>query len=68
MVIENAPAWHLGRLAAWLTAAGMEQRVVRPHAGEPIPEQVAPNEALIALGGGRGVDWTPRLTDRKSNV
>lgn len=62
MVIENAPAWHLGRLGTWLTEAGVEQRVVRPHVGDPIPEQIAPHEALIALGGGRGAAWTPQLT------
>lgn len=62
MVIENAPTWHLGRLAGWLTAAGLEPRLVRPHTGDEIPERAAPADALIALGGGRGAQWTPRLT------
>lgn len=63
LVIENAPTWHLGRLRPWLEAEGIEPVVVRPHAGETVPEGLADHDAFIALGGGRGVEWTGALAD-----
>lgn len=63
LVIENAPAWHLGRLESWLTAANLEPRVVRAHAGDAIPEDASEHDVLVALGGGRGAEWEPALTD-----
>ena len=62
MVIENGPDWHLGRLAGWLDDAGLDADVVRPHAGDALPERVTGHDALIALGGGRGADWAPQLS------
>lgn len=62
MVIENGPDWHLGRLEGWLNQAGLEPEVLRPHAGDALPERLAGHDALIALGGGRGVDWAEELT------
>lgn len=62
LVIENDPAQGLGRAAAWLSDAGMELDTVRPHLGEAVPNSAGGHEALIALGGGRGKDWSDDLT------
>lgn len=61
LVIENDPAQGLGRAAAWLNEAGMELDTVRPHLGEAVPNSAGGHEALIALGGGRGKDWSDDL-------
>jgi GMP synthase-like glutamine amidotransferase len=61
LVIENDPAQGLGRAAAWLNDAGMELDTVRPHLGEAVPNSAGGHEALIALGGGRGKDWSDDL-------
>ncbi|THV42572.1 type 1 glutamine amidotransferase [Glycomyces buryatensis] len=61
LVIENDPAQGLGRAADWLTEAGLELDLIRPHRGEPVPNSPGGHEALIALGGGRGKDWTDEL-------
>ncbi|MEU5873594.1 type 1 glutamine amidotransferase [Glycomyces sp. NPDC047369] len=61
LVIENDPEQGLGRAAAWLAEAGMELDTVRPHLGEAVPNSAGGHEALIALGGGRGKDWTDEL-------
>ena len=60
-VIENSSDWHLGGLRGWLTDAGLEPVVVRPHAGDPIPADTSGHTALLALGGGSGAAWTPEL-------
>ncbi|SDD37100.1 type 1 glutamine amidotransferase [Glycomyces harbinensis] len=62
LVIENDPAQGLGRAAAWLAEAGMELDTVRPHLGEAVPISAGGHEALIALGGGRGKDWSDDLS------
>lgn len=61
LVIENDPAQGLGRAAAWLAEAGMELDTVRPHLGEAVPNSAGGHDALIALGGGRGKDWSDEL-------
>jgi len=61
LVIENSPAWNLGRLEEWLDSAGVRPEVVRPHRGEAIPSRVTDHDCLIALGGGRGVEWAGEL-------
>ncbi|MFD0555454.1 GMP synthase-like glutamine amidotransferase [Stackebrandtia endophytica] len=61
LVIENSPAWHLGRLEEWLDSAGVRPDVIRPHRGETIPARVSDHDCLVALGGGRGVAWTNEL-------
>jgi GMP synthase-like glutamine amidotransferase len=61
LVIENDPSQGLGRAAAWLAEAGMELDTVRPHLGEAVPNSAGGHEALIALGGGRGKDWSDDL-------
>ncbi len=62
LVIENDPAQGLGRAAEWLVEAGMELDTVRPHLGEAVPNSAGGHDALIALGGGRGKDWSDDLT------
>ena len=62
LVIENDPGQGLGRAAAWLAEAGMELDTVRPHLGEAVPNSAGGHDALIALGGGRGKDWSDDLT------
>ncbi|WP_030154469.1 type 1 glutamine amidotransferase [Glycomyces sp. NRRL B-16210] len=62
LVIENDPAQGLGRAATWLVEAGMELDTIRPHLGEAVPNTAGGHEALIALGGGRGKDWSDDLT------
>ncbi|MQM28692.1 type 1 glutamine amidotransferase [Glycomyces albidus] len=61
LLIENDPQQGLGRAAAWLAEAGMELDTVRPHLGEAVPYSAGGHEALIALGGGRGKDWSDDL-------
>ena len=38
LVLEHDPVDPIGRLGDWLTEAGAELTVCRPHAGDPIPE------------------------------
>ena len=51
LVVEHGPGDGPGRLAQWLPAAGLELDVLRPHAGDPVPEAVDGHDALIVLGG-----------------
>jgi GMP synthase (glutamine-hydrolysing) len=61
LVIENHPGQGLGRAADWLREAGMELDVVRPHAGDLVPRTAGGHDAFIALGGGRGAEWSDEL-------
>lgn len=61
LVIENDPAEHLGRVGDWLAEAGMEFDVLRPHAGEEVPGTPGGHDAVVALGGGLGEEWTGDL-------
>jgi GMP synthase-like glutamine amidotransferase len=51
LVIENDPTDDLCRLGEWLTEAELELSVVRPHAGDTLPETLDGYAALIVLGG-----------------
>ena len=51
LVIENDPSDDVRRLGEWLTEAGLRLEVVRPHAGEPLPEELTGYRALVVLGG-----------------
>lgn len=62
LVIENDPAEGLGRAGEWLAEAGMEFDVRRPHAGDEVPGSPGGHEAVIALGGSHGREWTGDLT------
>jgi len=70
-VIENDPTDDLRRLGVWLTEAGLELTVLRPHAGDALPETLDDHLALIVLGGDQnaysaadgvpGAPWFPAL-------
>ncbi|MEV4625555.1 type 1 glutamine amidotransferase [Micromonospora sp. NPDC049523] len=51
LVIENDPTDDLRRLGEWLTEAGLDLHVLRPHAGDALPEDLSGFEALVVLGG-----------------
>ncbi|WP_426506664.1 type 1 glutamine amidotransferase [Dactylosporangium sp. McL0621] len=51
LVVENDPSDGPGRLGDWLTEGGLQLQVVRPHAGEPLPETLDGYAALVVLGG-----------------
>ena len=71
LVIENDPTDDLRRLGEWFTEGGLEQRVLRPHAGDALPDDLDGYDAFVVLGGEQraypdddGVydaDWFPRL-------
>ena len=71
LVIENDPTDDLRRLGEWLTEAGLELTVLRPHAGEALPATLDGYLALIVLGGDQnaysdaagepGAPWFPAL-------
>lgn len=71
LVIENDPKDDLRRLGEWLTEAGLDLHVLRPHAGDALPEELTGFEALIVLGGRQqayplpdgspGAPWFPQL-------
>ncbi|MEU4560861.1 type 1 glutamine amidotransferase [Actinoplanes sp. NPDC023936] len=71
LVIENDPSDDLRRLGEWLTEAGLELTVLRPHAGDALPETLDGFVALIVLGGDQnaypddagvpGAPWFPAL-------
>jgi GMP synthase-like glutamine amidotransferase len=51
LVIENDPTDDLRRLGEWLTESELELTVLRPHAGDVLPETLDGFVALIVLGG-----------------
>jgi GMP synthase-like glutamine amidotransferase len=71
LVIENDPTDDLRRLGEWLTEAGLELTVLRPHAGDDLPETLDDYLALIVLGGDQnaypdaagvpGAPWFPQV-------
>lgn len=71
LVIENDPTDDLRRLGEWLTEADLALTVLRPHAGDALPESLDGYQALIVLGGDQsaypdaagepGAPWFPAL-------
>jgi GMP synthase-like glutamine amidotransferase len=71
LVIENDPTDDARRLGDWLTEAGLDLHVVKPYAGDPLPEDLEGWAAFVVLGGdqqayaaadGRpGAPWFPAL-------
>ncbi|GIE84722.1 type 1 glutamine amidotransferase [Actinoplanes regularis] len=51
LVIENDPTDDLRRLGEWITEAGLGVTVLRPYAGDELPETLDGFSALIVLGG-----------------
>lgn len=70
LVIENDPTCDLCLLGGWLKDSGLDFEVIRPHAGDTIPESLDA-QALIVLGGrqhaypdregNRDAAWLPAL-------
>jgi GMP synthase-like glutamine amidotransferase len=71
LVIENDPTDDISRLGDWLTDAGLELKICRAHAGDPIPATLDGYSALIVLGGEQnayadadgepGAPWFPEV-------
>ncbi|MEU5965896.1 type 1 glutamine amidotransferase [Micromonospora parva] len=71
LVIENDPTDDARRLGEWLTEAGLELWVVRPHAGDELPADLEGYAALVVLGGDQqayplpdgspGAHWFPTV-------
>ncbi len=71
LVIENDPTDDPRRLGEWLTDAGLELTVLRPHAGDELPEALDDYLALVVLGGDQnayaasdgapGAPWFPAV-------
>ncbi|MEU8285707.1 type 1 glutamine amidotransferase [Micromonospora sp. NPDC048905] len=71
LVIENDPTDDARRLGEWLTEAGLELQVVRPHAGDELPADLEGYAALVVLGGDQqayplpdgspGAPWFPAV-------
>jgi GMP synthase-like glutamine amidotransferase len=71
LVIENDPSDDLRRLGEWLTEAGLELTVLRPHAGDELPGTLDGFVAFIVLGGDQsaypdtggapGAPWFPAV-------
>ena len=71
LVIENDPSDDLRRLGEWFAEAGLGLTVVRPHAGDPLPETLDDFLALVVLGGDQsaypnpagepGAPWFPAV-------
>ena len=71
LVVENDPTDDARRLGDWLTEAGLDLAVVRPHAGDALPGDAGGYAALVVLGGEQhaypaadgspGASWFPAL-------
>ncbi|GIG90205.1 type 1 glutamine amidotransferase [Plantactinospora endophytica] len=71
LVIENDPTDDARRLGDWLTEAGLDLTVLRPYAGDALPEELTGYAALVVLGGYQhpypgpdgspGAPWFPAL-------
>jgi GMP synthase-like glutamine amidotransferase len=58
LFIENDPIAHACSFVPWLDEMGVSHRVIRAHAGEPLPPPDSPHP-LIVLGGVMGVHDAP---------
>lgn len=62
LAIEQDPTDDLRRLGQWLAEAGLAPRPVRPHAGDPLPDDVSEHAAVVVTGGGPAeAPWHPDL-------
>lgn len=51
LVIQHTESETAGTLGTWLPEAGLELDVLRPYAGDAVPERVTEHDALVVLGG-----------------
>ncbi|MDQ1658187.1 MAG: hypothetical protein QOD41_3270 [Cryptosporangiaceae bacterium] len=72
LVVENDPTDDVRRLGDWLTAAGAELVIARPHAGDAVPTGFDGVGGLVVLGGAQeafptggvpGAPWFAELSD-----
>ncbi len=56
LVIENDPTDDVRRLGDWLVEGGLTLEVVRPHAGQALPDALDGYAALVVLGGEQDAD------------
>ena len=71
LVVENDPSDPLARLGEWLSEAELPLTVLRPWAGDELPETLDDHLALVVLGGDQdaypamdgtpGAPWFPAL-------
>ncbi|WP_051110726.1 type 1 glutamine amidotransferase [Longispora albida] len=71
LVIENDPKAGIERLGDWLAGGGLELEILRPHAGDQLPEDLSGYVAFVVLGGAQdafgapdgtpGAPWFPQV-------
>ena len=54
LVLEHDASGPVMLLGEWLTEAGADLRVLRPHAGDEVPGEITGIDALVSLGGAMG--------------
>lgn len=67
LVLEPSALDPIGPLGTWLSGAGAALRVVRPHAGDPVPADLTGIDGVVCLGGEMGAaddaghPWLPAV-------
>jgi GMP synthase-like glutamine amidotransferase len=59
LVVENDPSDGPCRLGDWLTGAGLELDLVRPYAGDALPDGLAGHSGVLVLGGAQDAFGAP---------
>lgn len=54
LVVEHSDTDPPARLGEWLTSAGLTLAVIRPYAGDPVPEAPDGWDAVVVMGGPMG--------------
>ncbi|MGO1165528.1 MAG: type 1 glutamine amidotransferase [Janibacter sp.] len=69
LVVQHQQTCPPGRVAGWLTDAGVELDVRRPHAGDALPRDLSAHDGLLVLGGEMGcrddevAPWLPEVRE-----
>ncbi len=69
LVVENFDNTGLGQVGAALAEAGAQIDLVRPHHGDPLPDDAGGHDAAVVLGGGQNAladdeyPYFPKLLD-----
>lgn len=56
LVVEHQADCSIAAFRRWLAECGVEQDVVRPYAGDPVPVDIGDHGGLIVLGGSMGAN------------